>query len=399
MRLRNLKNDLIYPCTIRRHDKEPTYFETSKRRRTVRINGKSTQMVLHPTHIESNRVNFRLQDDDQHKISYVDDPRLLDEIASEESNLEFETFDGRRIDSDRGSVGARRKSSTKKVRLLRKPSPCNCPTKYEFHSIKDLHDACKNKVECDNQAFGMKSVYLPNPVCRPNPPFALISLEPSISMKPIISDADLTPDEFEELVKEHGFKNWTRSDDGFILRYCQHHFLGNSLITDFSKGAMPVENAGDHRIERFQRWLPLLRAELEFFGNPTVYALGGEAEKYLKKYRIPYAKVTNPDGQHINLLHPSPQNNGRFVEYMNHKYSDEALRNDNTAESKKLRKFANELMKNECFSIELIERIKPSLFVRQLTSTKGRFLYYRDMFTQIRASIGLDYPPYRQSGN
>jgi len=328
------------------------------------------EMVLNPNG-QSERVNFSLE---KEKYLFIDNRPLWDEVQQNES-LEFEI-----LLRSQASKSPKNEKKIVSIQNTAPPGPCNCPKSYVFKNLDELHVACKKKVECDNKAFSIRSVYLPNPSFRPDPPYVLVALEPSISLEPIINN--VTPDLFREYVEKGGFKNFMRSNRSFVLRYCMREYLGDSLITDFSKGAMPPNFAGRYRTERFKRWLPILKAELELFKNPKVYALGNEAEKYLKKFKFPYQKIRE-NGQLKNLLHPSPQNNGRFSRYYN---DDPKQKTRSIPPLKTFKSFAEVLMEEQGFSKGLRQLIAENLSTVERDSDKGRFLYYRNKFKEINGA-------------
>ena len=56
-------------------------------------------------------------------------------------------------------------------------------------------------------------------------------------------------------------------------------------MTDVSKGAMFVKNAGSSRKKRFEDWYPLLRKEISIVGKPgaTIIAIGKVVQELLKR--------------------------------------------------------------------------------------------------------------------
>lgn len=371
MRLRNRKSGNTY-STINRHERMPSYFKTSHLGLDVTIDGETVKMVLNPKETGI-RVNFSLKNDE---YLFIDNQSLWEEV-NQKHPLDFELVNqnGQNGPKSRKSGGIVMPRSENLVKL----GPCHCPKTYIFRSLEDLHEACKKKVECDNAAFNYQSVYLPNPVVDNGPSYVFVALEPSISLRPIV--ADVTPDQFREYVEKDGFKNFMRSNKSFILRYCIREFLGNAHITDFSKGAIPPNVADENRLDRFTRWLPILKAELVLLKSPKVYALGNAAERYLRRFNIRY-RMIRENGNLRNVLHPSPQNNGRFAQYYREHSHGTA---EEIPSAQTFKAFAEEFMKGQKFSEGLRALIAKS-FRFDRDSDKGVFLYYRDKFREIRGS-------------
>ncbi len=89
-----------------------------------------------------------------------------------------------------------------------------------------------------------------------------------------------------------------------LLHFSVRRFLcapGQSyFITDFSKGAILVENAGNDRVERVDRWYTLLKEEVDLVAKPNarIIAVGQVVAKHLKRCKFP-RQVTS-------VLHYSP---------------------------------------------------------------------------------------------
>jgi hypothetical protein len=85
-----------------------------------------------------------------------------------------------------------------------------------------------------------------------------------------------------------GFRNFVTSIEDFILHFAVRQFLcGPSqryYITDLTKGAMLVKRAGANRTQRYDRWFPLLVAEVDLVAAPGahVFAVGDTVDQYLR---------------------------------------------------------------------------------------------------------------------
>jgi hypothetical protein len=161
----------------------------------------------------------------------------------------------------------------------------------EFRSAyRRLESAFQLQAESDS------AVYLPNP--RPIGPadFVFVAMEPSLG-----GWAGGSPDVGRGMVEE-GYLNFIYDYEGFLLHHAARHYAcgpGQTYhITDISKGAMPVKDAGIARTERYDRWFPLLADELRLVCHEgtTIYAIGSAVADFLK------SKGRNPAGE---LLHYS----------------------------------------------------------------------------------------------
>lgn len=91
---------------------------------------------------------------------------------------------------------------------------------------------------------------------------------------------------------ERGFRNFVEDRNGGVI-YLHHairHYLGAERyhITDISKGAMWVSEAGHQRPVRYEEWYPLLREELRIVGpDAQVYAVGKSDVAPFLRRRIP----------------------------------------------------------------------------------------------------------------
>ncbi|MGH9941059.1 MAG: hypothetical protein ACRD9R_01725, partial [Pyrinomonadaceae bacterium] len=143
-----------------------------------------------------------------------------------------------------------------------------------IQSFDELQKLFKARVELDNAQFGIKSLYLPNPIFTPTQKYCLIAMEPSWVDQDRIS---------------RGFKNFVGGEGDSILQDCAYTFLCHDSfdyhITDISKGAVRTEEAKVKRNIRRANWLSLLKQELEFFGNPSVITIG-RIDNDLKKAGI-----------------------------------------------------------------------------------------------------------------
>lgn len=139
-------------------------------------------------------------------------------------------------------------------------------------------------------------IFLPNP--EPNGPveYVLICMEPSLGGR--------SASELRAKVKE-GFRNFLNSIEDFILHFSVRRYLcgpGQRYhITDFSKGAMPADDADRARRERYNRWYPLLKEEIDLVAAPNagIIAVGKAVAEELERQGL--------QRTFTRVIHYSPQ--------------------------------------------------------------------------------------------
>lgn len=239
--------------------------------------------------------------------------------------------------------------------------------------MNDFIKKCKQRIEIDLIEFGIKSVFLPNPVICIKPSFCLIGMEPSVNVGGF------------EKVKENinrGYKNFLHSEQDFILHYCAYKFLCNGsynyYITDLSKGAMLTKDAKINRIERYMKWLPLLQDELKLLGNPLTIAIGDTLVKILNKLNF------NTD---FHITHYSWSNSKNIQSrYLKIENKSQAADFDNYENI--LYDFSCTLLKHVGYDESMIMKHKEKIFIRPLSKWKKALLaLYRYEFLKFRNSL------------
>jgi hypothetical protein len=130
-------------------------------------------------------------------------------------------------------------------------------------------------------------VFLPNPEPLGTVQYVLISMEPSLGGW-ARGSADYAMSRVEA-----GFKNFLFSTEDFILHFCVRQYLCGPTeryhITDFSKGAMLVKDAGRARELRYNKWYPLLLREIQLCATPSagIVAVGKDVCRHLKRLSFP----------------------------------------------------------------------------------------------------------------
>jgi hypothetical protein len=141
-----------------------------------------------------------------------------------------------------------------------------------------------------------KGVYLPNPEPPAPVNYIFICMEPSLG-----GWAKSVEDARSKVSK--GFRNFLAGIEPMLLHFSARRFLCDKgrryHITDFSKEAMLVRDAGKAKKERYDKWFPLLREEIKLLAKPgaRIVAVGKAAAEHLHRQGLP------PD---ITVIHYSP---------------------------------------------------------------------------------------------
>lgn len=142
------------------------------------------------------------------------------------------------------------------------------------------------------------SVYLPNFTPVGPVDAILIGMEPSLGWW-------AQPPSQAAMRVAAGFRNFMWSLEDFILHYAARRFFcppGKRYhLTDVSKGAMRVAEAGIDRHARYSRWAPLLEEEVQLVAKPGAHiiAIGKDVRAFLD-HRFPGRCITT-------IMHYSPQ--------------------------------------------------------------------------------------------
>ncbi|PIQ27821.1 hypothetical protein COW36_09380 [bacterium (Candidatus Blackallbacteria) CG17_big_fil_post_rev_8_21_14_2_50_48_46] len=123
--------------------------------------------------------------------------------------------------------------------------------------------------------------YLPN-FMPPKPvEYIVLAMEPSMAWAK-------TEEEAQQQVNK-GYRNFMHSWEDFLLHHCLKTDLPSYHITDISKAAMTVKNAGIWRDQLYPQWMDLLCQEIELVGaeNAVIIPLGAKVEDYLQGKILP----------------------------------------------------------------------------------------------------------------
>jgi len=241
-------------------------------------------------------------------------------------------------------------------------------------NLKDLENDFYKMVIGDSKIDQIQSFYMPNPPICTKPKFCLIGMEPSLKWMEIEERQVENPSSFPEKLRFERM-NFLFSEEDFILHYCACYFLCKGeykyYVTDISKGAMLTKNAGKQRTERYQRWLPLLKEEMQILGNPIIISIGKAPAEFLQKN-----EVKTQD----SIMHYSSQNSGRFKLDYTAFEDKESLQHIHH----ELRAFSIKLLEHLQFPSELLNKKVDRIFQDGLTDwKKGIYLHYKNKFTEI----------------
>jgi len=150
--------------------------------------------------------------------------------------------------------------------------------------ITSLVKSFKHQIEVDRSIEpDTKMIYLPIHWPGHKVDYVFIGSEPSLGLwGPTLEEAQNKID--------MNFKNFSWSMGDFVLHYAIREYLcansGRSYyITDLSKGAMSIRDAGEKATDRYTQWLPLLIDEFKLFTKDTTVfiSIGNVARNFLKR--------------------------------------------------------------------------------------------------------------------
>ena len=238
----------------------------------------------------------------------------------------------------------------------------------------------QKQIDCDWEIavknLPKTGVYLPNRIPDDPVDYVLIGAEPSGTWDSQEAVASI----------ERGFKNFHGSWGDFILHYSIREFLlehGQTYyLTDLSKGAMPTILAEYGRSDRYARWFPLLKKELEMAAKPdaTVIAIGKSTAKFLNK------RILNGHKGH-SIVHYSQQAAGswkRVAESNEELFSQFAP----TVKPSSFKLIARQVLRDagmQSFEADILRRLN---IEQGLTESRKQLIFtYKMQFAEIRQKI------------
>lgn len=121
-------------------------------------------------------------------------------------------------------------------------------------------------------------VYLPNFMPDQEVDYIFVAMEPSFGKWSSVSQAN-------NLINL-GFRNFMLSKEDFLLHFAINNYLSSKYhITDVSKLAMKIKDAGDVRDVMYDHWLPYLESEIDVLSSKSckIISIGAKPSNELKK--------------------------------------------------------------------------------------------------------------------
>ncbi len=219
--------------------------------------------------------------------------------------------------------------------------------------------------------YKSESSFLPNIVPEGTVDFVLIAREPSTGCQGETK------------------KNFCCSVEDFIIHFAAQKYLCEDdqiyHITDLSKGAMPVKEANKKAQERYERWYPLLKEELQLVekhGKTRVIVFGNDVHDFLKP-----KSLCNDLGKVIHYSRQAQSHRNNAIDPFVDRFSEFKRTIDMNAFEETVIDVLNQA-KEDCQRIELMlkERVNRSkLKEPQLKS----LFYYKIMFERLRSDDNI----------
>ena len=162
----------------------------------------------------------------------------------------------------------------------------------------------------------------------------------------------------------------------FLCENGQHYH-----ITDFSKGAMLVKEAGVARADRYKRWYGLLKEEIDLIAAPraSVIAVGKAAAEHLGVHEFPRGITT--------VIHYSPlASRSRTARLAGHE--DRFREFESSLSFEEVLATAQEVLAESRVPAEIRKEAFTRLARSQLTESRRKLVYcYKLDFEAIRSAL------------
>jgi hypothetical protein len=236
--------------------------------------------------------------------------------------------------------------------------------------------------EMKKLAEGDGDVFLPNPEPAGRVDYVLICMEPSLNWARTVDEA--------RAKVAAGFRNFLAGIDPMILHFCVRRFLcerGQRYhITDFSKGAMWVKLAAGEREERYKKWYPLLKEEIDLIAQPDarVIAVGKTVANFLSCLGFP--RRFTPIMHYSQLAAKT-----RSARLKGHEHSFRAFKDSISLED--VLATAKDVLEESRVPKEISERALALLMGRQLTTSRRQLIFSHKLdFEAMRATADCAAP-------
>lgn len=239
-------------------------------------------------------------------------------------------------------------------------------------AYRALEDRFRTRAEADGD------VYIPNPEPEGPTDYIFVCMEPSLGRW-----ADSDPEKGRARV-EQGIRNFLYSMEDYILDFAARHYLCGSdesyHVTDISKGAMPTDRAGEEREDRYNRWYPLLREELDLLATEKsrIIAVGKAPYDYLsrKPVELPLTRILHYSSQAARARNKAVE--GR---------EDRFRAFEGSVTHADLLDTAEEVLRDASVPDWVHEETVSRLNRRELTTSRQKLLFiYKEEFEEMRAS-------------
>jgi hypothetical protein len=241
-------------------------------------------------------------------------------------------------------------------------------------AYRDLEQRMKTLAESDNH------VYLPNPEPTARVNYILICMEPSRNWARSAEDARARI--------ASGFRNFLVGIEPMLLHLSVRRFLcekGQQYhITDFSKGAMFVKDAGAARADRYDRWYAVLQEEIDLIAAPDarVIAVGKAVAEHLRRREFP--REVTP------VIHYSPRA-GRARTARLHGHEDRFREFESSISSEDLLATAQEVLDESGVTPEIYKEAFTRVARSQLSESRRKLVYcYKLDFEAMKAGRRRD---------
>lgn len=246
----------------------------------------------------------------------------------------------------------------------------------EEESFESAYRALESRFRRRAEADG--DVYVPNPEPSGVVDCIFVCMEPSLGRW-----ADSDPEKGRALV-EQGIRNFLYSMEDYVLHYAARHYLcrpdESYHVTDISKGAMLTDRASVSRQERYDRWYPLLREELDLLAteDTRIIAVGNAPYDYLtqKPVEWPLTQILHYSSQAARARNRAVEGREeRFREFEGSVTHDDLLG------------MAEEVLQDAGVPEWVREETLSRLNERELTTSRQKLLFiYKEEFEELQAS-------------
>ena len=225
------------------------------------------------------------------------------------------------------------------------------------------------KAKCNNE------IYVPN--IAPNRPVDYVF----ICMEPSLGEWAGDRENAQKRLKA-GFRNFIDGYNTQLLHFAIRKYLCKKdqryHITDLSKGAMLVKDAGEDRVKRYDDWYPLLLEEIKLVASPQakIFAVGAHVNKFLECRGFP-SKTTL-------LIHYSGNAVGHWNKAVT-KYKEDFRLFEKTVKNEDVTTSIKQVVESSGVPKAIQEQVLAKLKNSNLTLSRLKLIFnYKLMFDSVR---------------